>query len=256
MSQPNTDNADSGSMAGILKSWLRSFIRENMDDMLPAKVVSYDDTTNRAVVKPLVMVKTTDGQKVSRTQIPNIPVYRFGGGGFFIRFPIKAGDFGWLKANDRDISLMFQRGGLEDWPNTDRLHSFSDAMFFPDTLKDWAIDGANSDALVIQSMDGSVCVALHDGKLTMTAPTMEVDIPDTQWKGDIHIEGDTTTTGVITGRGGMSVTGDNGSGASATFSGNINHINGTITSLGRKIDGTHTHSGIQTGPSNTGAPNA
>ncbi|SUW68951.1 phage baseplate protein [Bordetella avium] len=59
-----------------------------------------------------------------------------------------------------DVSLMFQRGGQEDWPNTERLHSFSDAMFFPDTLKDWAIDGENSDALVIQSMTGAVCVSL------------------------------------------------------------------------------------------------
>ncbi|RIQ09850.1 hypothetical protein D0837_18180, partial [Bordetella avium] len=83
---------------------------------------------NRAVVRPLIMVGTTDGRKISRGAIPNIPVFRFGGGGFFVRFPIKPGDFGWIKANDRDVSLMFQRGGQEDWPNTERLHSFSDAM--------------------------------------------------------------------------------------------------------------------------------
>ncbi|SUW69022.1 phage baseplate protein [Bordetella avium] len=121
--------------------------------MLPATVVSYDDAINRAVVRPLIMVGTTDGRKISRGAIPNIPVFRFGGGGFFVRFPIKPGDFGWIKANDRDVSLMFQRGGQEDWPNTERLHSFSDAMFFPDTLKDWAIDGENSDALVIPVHD-------------------------------------------------------------------------------------------------------
>lgn len=270
MSQPNTDNADSGSMAGILKSWLRSFIRENLDDMLPAKVVSYDDVTNRAVVKPLVMVKTTDGQKVSRTQIPNIKVFRFGGGGFFIRFPIKAGDFGWLKANDRDISLVFQRGGLEDWPNTDRLHSFSDAMFFPDTLKDWAIDGANSDALVIQSMDGSVCVALHDGKITMKAPEMEVNIPNTTWTGNITLNGNQTIDGDLTVSGmttlnGLAV-GNVGIPSTINFRGNINHTgnyqlagnfvhtSGNMTSMGRNVGSTHTHPYTE-GDANTGAPN-
>ncbi|MCY1196399.1 Gp138 family membrane-puncturing spike protein [Achromobacter denitrificans] len=157
---PDIDGADDGSLSGVLKSWIRSFIRENLDDMLPAQVVSYDDASNRAVIKPLIMVGTTDGQKISRGSIPNIPVFRYGGGGFFIRFPIKPGDFGWLKANDRDVSLMFQRGGREDWPNTERLHSFSDAMFFPDTIKDWAISGADSDALVVQSMDGGAVVAI------------------------------------------------------------------------------------------------
>lgn len=193
--KPNKDSADDGSLASILKTWMRSFIRDNLDDMLPARVISYDDSANRAVVQPLVMVGTTDGQKVSRAHLPNIPVFRFGGGGFFIRFPLKPGDFGWLKANDRDISLIFQRGGLEDWPNTQRLHNFSDAMFFPDTLKDWAINGENSDAMVIQSLDGSVCVALHDGKITMTAPTMEVNIPNTIWNGNITGEGNLAFTG-------------------------------------------------------------
>ncbi|WFC66342.1 hypothetical protein EUC41_08420 [Achromobacter denitrificans] len=164
---PDIDGADDGSMAGVLKSWIRSFIRENLDDMLPAQVVSYDDASNRAVIKPLIMVGTTDGQKISRGSIPNIPVFRYGGGGFFIRFPIKPGDFGWLKANDRDVSLMFQRGGREDWPNTERLHSFSDAMFFPDTIKDWVISGADSEALVIQAIDGGAVLAISSDSVEL-----------------------------------------------------------------------------------------
>ena len=217
-------------MAGTLAAFLRSMLME-VDDMLPATVVSYDDATNRAVIKPLIMMGTTTGQKISRQSVPNIPVFRFGGGGFFIRFPIKPGDFGWLKANDRDISLMMQRGGMEDWPNTQRLHSFSDAMFFPDTLKEWAINGANADAMVIQSMDGSVCVALHDGRITMTAPQLDVDIPQTNWTGNITQEGDFISTGERT-------------------------STGTITHNGEFIlDGTlvndHDHGGVEAGGSRT-----
>lgn len=211
MTTPNQDSADDGNLSGVLKAYLRAFIREHLDDMLPARIVSYDDDANRAVVQPLIMVGTTDGRKISRAQLPNIPVFRFGGGGFFIRFPIKPGDFGWLKANDRDVSLMFQRGGLEDWPNTERLHSFSDAMFFPDTLKDWAIDGENADALVIQSLDGGVCIALHDGQITMKAPFMKVDIPETEWNGN------------FTGSGNMAFTG------------------GTFTHNGKDVGGSHRH---------------
>lgn len=218
MSKPNQDSADDGSLPGVLKAYLRSFIRENLDDMLPAQVIAYDDVSNRATIKPLVMVGTTDGQKISRAEIPNISVFRFGGGGFFIRFPIKPGDFGWLKANDRDISLIFQRGGREDWPNTERLHSFSDAMFFPDTLKDWVIDGENSDALVIQSMDGSVCIALNEGEITFKAEKAKFDVGETEWSGNIAFNG------------------------------------GSFTHNGKNVGSNHVHSDVESGPSNTGEP--
>lgn len=208
-SPPNLDKANDGDFAGVMTDVLQNFLR-GVDDMIPAKVVSYDDATNRATIKPLVMLGTTDGQKISRAQLSNIPVFRFGGGGFFIRFPVKPGDFGWLKATDRDMSLIMQRGGLEDWPNTLRQHSFSDGMFFPDTLKSWVIDGANADALVIQSLDGSVCVSLHSGKVKIEAADIEMV-------------------------GNMSVT-------------------GTMTNNGVNIGSTHVHSGVDSGPSNTGGP--
>lgn len=187
-SPPNLDKANDGDFAGVMTDVLQNFLR-GVDDMIPAKVVSYDDATNRATIKPLVMLGTTDGQKISRAQLSNIPVFRFGGGGFFIRFPVKSGDFGWLKATDRDMSLIMQRGGLEDWPNTLRQHSFSDGMFFPDTLKSWAIDGANADALVIQSLDGSVCVSLHSGKVKIEATDIEV-------VGNMSVTGTMTNNGV------------------------------------------------------------
>ena len=176
LEKPNTDQSTDGSLAGKMKDAMRKWLRGEVDDMLPARVISYDEETNRAVIKPIVMLGTTSGQKISRANIANIPVFRFGGGGFFMRFPIKPGDLGWLKANDRDISLIMQAQGGEDWPNTLRLHSFSDAMFFPDTFRDWVIDGANVDAAVWQSMDGSVCIALHDGEIKVKAPAIIWDI--------------------------------------------------------------------------------
>jgi len=174
--KPNSDSANEGSLSGGLNAMLRSFFLNEFEGMLPATVVSYDDATNRAVIKPVVMVGTTDGGKVSRAQVPNIPVFRFGGGGFFMRFPIKPGDLGWLKANDRDVSLIFQRGGGEDWPNTERMHKFSDAMFFPDTFKEWVISGENADRAVWQSMDGTVCIALGDDAIKQSVGGVSIEI--------------------------------------------------------------------------------
>lgn len=214
-SPPNLDIANDDDMPGIMADVLSNWLR-GVDDMIPAKVVSYDDSTNRATIKPLVMLGTTDGQKISRASLANIPVFRFGGGGFFVRFPVKPGDFGWLKATDRDLSLIMQRGGLEDWPNTLRQHSFSDGMFFPDTLKSWVIDGGNADALVIQSLDGSVCISLHDGKA-------KIDAPEIEFTGDVLVTGNLS-------------------------------VDGTMTNNGTNVGSTHVHSGVDTGPSNTGGP--
>ena len=219
--KPNTDAANEGSLPGQLDAALRAFFLEKFEGMLPATVVSYDDATNRAVIKPIVMVGTTSGAKVSRAQVSGIPVYRFGGGGFFMRFPIKAGDFGWIKANDRDISLVFQRGGLEDWPNTARMHKFSDAMFFPDTFKQWVISGENADKAVWQTMDGETCISLGAGEIK-------------------HKVGDVSITASASGIALVSPP-------------------GTLTHNGINIGDTHTHAGPTTAPpgpvSPTGVPN-
>lgn len=174
--KPNTDAANDGSLSGQLDAAIRAYFLNKFNDMLPATVVSYDDQSNRAVIRPLVMMGTTDGAKVSRSQVAGIPVYRFGGGGFFMRFPIKPGDLGWLKANDRDISLVLQRGGLEDWPNTTRLNNFSDSMFFPDTFKQWVISGENADKAVWQSMSGEACIAMGESDIKLSIGSVSITL--------------------------------------------------------------------------------
>lgn len=218
---PDIDNANDGELAGTLNEFLRAWLRDEVNDMMPATVVSYDEASNRAVLRPLVMIGTTGGAKVSRAEVSGIPVYRFGGGGFFIRFPIKAGDLGWIKANDRDISLVLQRGGLEDWPNTKRLHSFSDAMFFPDAMKNWIVDEKNKDAAVFQSLDGSACIAVHSGgKITIKGIT-EFEDPAT-FKAGVNFE-----------------SGGNFQGEGPTHDG---------VSIGKE----HRHDKVQTGTNNSG----
>lgn len=219
LKKPNSDQAAEGSLAGGLKDALSKWLM-NIDDMLPARVISYDDAKNRAVIQPVVMVGGTDGSKISRAQVANIPVYRFGGGGFFMRFPLKAGDLGWLKANDRDISLIMQASGGEEWPNTKRLHSFSDAMFFPDTFKQWVINGEDIDAAVWQSMDGEARISLAGSRIKLAI-------------GGVSIEVSATGVAIIS-------------------------PPGMLTHNGKNVGDTHAHAGPPTAPtgpvSNTGVP--
>lgn len=179
LQKPNTQQANGGSMSGITNEFLANWLRNEVDGMVPARVVSYDDTTNRAVLHPIVMMGGTDGAKVPRGDVHGIPVFRFGGGGVFMRFPLKKGDLGWLAANDNDISLIMQGGGAEDWPNTTRQCKFSDAVFFPDTFKAWVIAGANADNAVWQTEDGETCIALGTNGVKINKSTTSWELTDT-----------------------------------------------------------------------------
>lgn len=180
MLNPNV-SSERGDLTSNLRLFFESFVKENLDDMLPCKVVAHNRNTNRVDLQPLIMLKATDGSKFNRQIIKNIPVFRFGGGGFFVSVPIKVGDFGWIKANDRDISLMVQSGGGTDIPNTKRLHSFNDGLFFPDTLKDWVIDGKNANALVVSSLDGSTCIAVDNGRVEIDTQDLIINATNIQF---------------------------------------------------------------------------
>lgn len=160
---PNSDQAAEGSLPGVLNEMLNNWLRDSVDDMLPAVVVSFDGKT--ASIKPLVNIFTTENLSIPRPVFSSVPVFRYGGGGFIQGYKLKPGDTGWLKATDRDMSLIRQRGWLQDIPNTKRLHSFEDAMFFPDETKASAPSSAD---WYVASSDGSVKIEATTSAITLT----------------------------------------------------------------------------------------
>ena len=164
------DQANQGSLAGALAAAFRNYMMK-IDGMLPCEVVSYTPP-DRVTVRPLVKMLTTDGRHIERPTIANVPVYRAGGGGFVIRYPLKKGDKGWIVAADRDISLMMQRGWRSDIPNTERLKSFSDGLFLPDP-QGWS--ASSEESLTIQSNDGSTTIEVGKGSVKIKASSIELE---------------------------------------------------------------------------------
>lgn len=246
LQKPNSDQASESSLAGGLADYLQRWLRDEVDDMLPCRVISYDDATNRAVLQPLVQVGLVGGGRLSRQAIPNIPVYRFGGGGFFIRFPIKPGNVGWLKANDRDISLVMQSGGGEDWPNTKRLHSFSDAMFFPDTLRDWVISGMNTDSAVFQSLDGTQCIAVRPAEIEATSEATSLLLTPATMVQTVGASTVTmTASSIVLAVGATSIT---------ISAAGVAIVGPTLTHNTTNVGDTHVHDGVMIGTGDTGEP--
>lgn len=202
--RPSLDPADSGTLEGLLRHALRKHA-QNTDHMMPARVISYDRKTNRVKVQPLVKVQGTDGQLIARAPIPSVPAYRFGTNKALMSFPIQVGDIGWLMAGDRDISLIEQSGYDEQAPNTNRLHSFSNGMFFPDSLKEWHIGDEDMDSTVLGTTDGKVKICFTNGELNITsANKITIKAAETEISGDVTIKGRLNVEGGIYGMGKLS----------------------------------------------------
>lgn len=192
---PSKDPANDGDLGGVFGFILRKHMQV-VQGQLPAQVLSYDRVTNTANVRPLVALMTTEGDSIQRASIARVPVVSFGGAGYVINFPLKPGDLGWIEASDRDISL-FMQNLVESAPNTKRMHSFEDARFLPDIMRQYTIDNEDSEAMVIQTTDATVRIVLDKTtqEVRITAPKMKVTVPDTTWEGNITITGDITQTG-------------------------------------------------------------
>lgn len=172
-SPPSINPSSRFDLAGTFRLILTKFL-QGVDDMLPAKVIAYDRETNRASVQPLIVVVTTDDKQVPRAVVPSIQVLQIGAGGFVLSFPVKPGDLGWIKANDRDISL-FKQSLKQEQPNTQRKHSFEDAIFIPDTmLRSVTINPEDAENVVLQSIDGTQRIAIWPNKIKITAGAIEL----------------------------------------------------------------------------------
>lgn len=191
--QNSRNPANSGTLAGTFQEILGKFLQNEVDDMLPAEVIAYDRPTNRVSVRPLVRLLRTDNTLLDRADIASIPVLTLGGGNVVLSFNIVPGDIGWIKANDRDISLVLQSEGSAG-PNTIRKHSFSDAIFIPHQFRSkWTLESEDDAFAVLQTLDGTQRISIHDDRLKLTSDAVvEIDAPLLSTTGAIEAAGEIT----------------------------------------------------------------
>jgi len=216
------DPASTDDLGGVLAATFKK-MAQKIDGSLPAVVVSYDRARNRATVRPLIAVLSTLGDVTQRAQIASVPVLALGGAGFVINFPLKPGDTGWIKANDRDISLYMQ-SSREAQPNTNRIHSFDDGHFIPDVMAKATHAYEDENKMVIQSYDGATKITMSPDEVQIKSANVKVVAANIEMVGDIEHQGAFNNTGGVT-------------------------IDGIPF-------GTHKHIGVQPGTGQTGVPTA
>jgi hypothetical protein len=182
------DPANNDSLAGTVGAMINKN-NMNTNDMLPCQVLAYDKDKKRVQIQHLIMQETEDGQLLSRGQVASIPVLQLGGGGVLLHFNIVPGDLGWIKSNDRDISL-FLSTYKKSKPGTHRKKSFSDAMFIPDCMTGYVIAEEDENNCVLQTKDGSVKISI--GENTIKIKASENVIIESEGDAEINIDGSAT----------------------------------------------------------------
>jgi hypothetical protein len=169
---PSKPPAIDGDLGAAL-SFLFKKLLQKTDGQLPAQIISYNRTSNRALVQPLISIISTSGQRIGRAPIAAVPVLALGGGNFFVNFPLGPGDIGWIEASDRDISLFLQSAQMSS-PNDGRLHSFESGRFVPDVFDNYTFT-PDAGGMVISSLDGSTRIVLTEGRINLLAPDIQLN---------------------------------------------------------------------------------
>ena len=183
-----------------------------------AQVVSFDADRNTVDVQPVLMRKMVGYGARPLPVIKSVPVAYYGAGGYCITFTPAKGDYCQLWVNERSLDRWKQTGGIVD-PAKRRRHDMTDAV---------AYFGLNDYGNAYQSIGAGLDLRTRDGTTS------------------VHIEAGQITVTV----GGTIIATMTGS--DITFNVPVSGPSGTF---GGVVVETHTHSGVQSGASNTGGPN-
>ena len=198
---PSYNLADGNTEAGLL-DFSGDKLFESLEKITVAEVISYNPTTNRAVLQILNQAVTSDGQKLPRKPLEDIPVVQLSGGGFTVNFPIQQGDKGILLACDRDISV-FKQNLTTYAPATYQKHRYKDSFFLP-----LLVNGGfgSSTALTISNASG-VILSISNDSVVINTPQLTINSSTTTTSGELKA----------------------GNGATGTFSNSVTVANGIVT---------------------------
>ena len=201
VSPPSYNIADANSEAGLLE-FSGDKLSEKLEKITVAEVISYNQSTNRVVVQILNQAVTSDGQKLPRKPLEDIPVVQLSGGGFTVNFPLQQGDKGLLLACDRDISI-FKQNLTTYAPATYQKHRYKDSFFLP-----LLVNGGvgSSTALTVTNASG-VILSISNDSVVINTPQLTINSQTTITSGELKA----------------------GNGATGTFTNSVTVANGIVT---------------------------
>lgn len=169
---PSNNPADTHSKAGQTE-FLFDKLLSRIEKIAPAQIVSYDRKNNRAVVQILNQSITSEGGKVTKKVISDIPALNLCGGGFVFSFPIKPGDIGWICAADRNISIFKQTLKIFA-PATYEKHRYKDGFFIPNHINGFEYSADDENAVILTSLDGNTKISIKNNQVDIVANSVNL----------------------------------------------------------------------------------
>jgi len=212
-------------LASNIEQGIRNILKD-VHTSMPGIIETFDPVKQIASIQPAIkrIFKTNDGDKeiLTPTDLPiliNVPIQFPRGGGFSLTFPVKKGDECLLVFCERSFDNWHKFGGVKE-PGAKRFHSLSDATAFVGLSslanKIPAYDETN---VQLKKDDGSVeLTLLADGNARLKADTkITLESPDVECTANLKVSGNLEVIGDST-------------------------LSDTVTSNGKDISDTHTHS--------------
>lgn len=227
----NYDNFASSNPLNSMEFFIRSLISQVVSTSLPVVVTAVerkgeDAGAGYVTVKPLLQPRNNSGDGLEVTTIPKLPYFRLQHGKAAIICDPKVGDIGLAVVAKQDISNI-NGSTTPKVPATYRKFDPSDSFYIGGF---W---GKAPEVFIHLEDEGTIKIKAPT-KITMDAPECEVNASTSFTVNSAQIN----LNGPISGGG--------SGGADATFTGDVNAKGISLTS--------HTHAGVQSGNSSTGAP--
>lgn len=225
--KPQDTSSDAGLQAFIFQRMLMSNAFITI-----ALVTEVSESGDQVSVKPMVEGFTGAGDRIPKTEIYGVPVWRLQRGASAVIMPPVVGDIGMIAICDRDISGI-KATKESSMPGSSRTHNYADAIYLGGVLN-------ASPSQYVRFRDDGIDV-VSPLAVTITAPVVEVNA-DTSL---------TLNSASIVMNGPVSQ-GDGSFAGDFKFKGNIT-AQGEVTGKGIKLSD-HVHTGVQTGSGSTGKP--
>ena len=227
----NYNDFAGSSPINALEFFVKSLISKTVYTAFPVTVTAVERTgtgsgAGYVTVKPLLMPRNVEAQGIAVTTIPKLPYFRLQHGTAAIVCDPKVGDVGLAVVAKHDISNI-NGSTTPKVPATYRKFDPSDSFYIGGF---W---GKAPEVFIHLEDEGTIKIKAPT-KITIESPECEVNASTSFTVNSAQIN----LNGPISGGG--------SGGADATFTGDVNAKGISLTS--------HTHTGVQSGNSSTGAP--
>ena len=176
-----------------------------------AVVTEVNETGDILTVKPMVEGFTGSGERIPKSEIYGVPVWRLQRGASAVIMPPVVDDIGLIAICDRDISSV-KSTRESALPGSNRTHNYADAIYLggvlnadPSQYVKFSNDGIDIVSPLLLSIEAPSIEANASSSFMVNSPSIvlngQVSQGDGSFAGNFSIKGDMTALGEVTGKG-------------------------------------------------------